>query len=55
MAEKRETAFTDAPETDKPINGPRRHTIRPLLITVLVFAALIGLYILGVTFLVPAD
>ncbi|WP_181311935.1 hypothetical protein [Nocardioides campestrisoli] len=43
------------PTTDQPLNGPRKGPWKPLLVTVAVFAVLIGLYLLGVAFLVPAD
>lgn len=45
----------EMPTVDKPLHGPRRGPWKPLLVTVLVFAVLIALYLIGVTFLVPAD
>jgi hypothetical protein len=39
------------PTSDQPLGGPRRSTLKPLLLTVLVFAILIVLYLLGTAFL----
>lgn len=37
----------ERPTRDQPLHGPRRSTLTPLLVTVLVFAVLVGLYLLG--------
>lgn len=37
----------ERPTSDQPLNGPRRSTLKPLLLTVVVFAVLIALYLLG--------
>jgi hypothetical protein len=37
----------ERPSTDQPLNGPRRSTLKPLLLTLVVFAVLIALYLLG--------
>lgn len=39
----------------RPINGEKRSPWKPLFITVLLFAALIVLYLLGAQYLVAAD
>ena len=39
--------YPDHPSTDQPLHGPRRSTAKPLLITLVVFAVLIALYLLG--------
>lgn len=44
----------ERPTSDQPLNGPRRSTAKPLLLTVVVFAVLIVLYFLG-TFVVNLD
>lgn len=41
----------DHPSVDEPLGGPRRSTMGPLLLTVVVFAVLIALYLLGTAFL----
>lgn len=35
------------PTPNQPLGGPRRSTIKPLLITLAVFAVLIALYLIG--------
>jgi hypothetical protein len=35
------------PTSNQPLNGPRRSTAGPLLLTIVVFAVLVGLYLLG--------
>ena len=37
----------ERPTTEQPIGGPRRSPWKPLVVTVLVFAVLIALYLLG--------
>lgn len=44
----------ERPTSDQPLNGPRRSTVKPLLLTVAVFAVLIALYLAG-TFVVNLD
>lgn len=39
----------------KPINGEKRSPWKPLLITIILFATLIVLYLLGTQYLVAAD
>jgi len=41
----------ERPTSDEPIGGPRRSTLKPLVLTIVVFAILIALYLLGVAFL----
>ncbi|MCW2815735.1 MAG: hypothetical protein JWN84_3190 [Nocardioides sp.] len=59
MPEREPTDHFDHPERprkDQPIGAPEpRSTLRPLLLTLAVFALLIGLYFLGAEFLVNAD
>lgn len=45
----------DRPTTDHPLHGRRRPLAGPVLITLGVIALLVVLYLLGVTYLVPAD
>ena len=45
----------DRPTADHPLHGRRRPMAGPLLITLGVIALLVVLYLLGVTYLVPAD
>jgi hypothetical protein len=40
---------------DRPLNGPKRSALKPLLVTVALFATLAILYLLAVEFLIPAD
>lgn len=44
----------ERPTVERPIGGPRRTPWKPLLVTIVVFAVLIALYLLG-TQLVRAD
>lgn len=37
----------ERPTVNQPIGGPRRSTLKPLVITIVVFAVLIALYLLG--------
>lgn len=39
------------PSVDEPLGGPKRSTMSPLLLTVVVFAVIIALYLLGTAFL----
>jgi hypothetical protein len=45
----------DRPTTDQPLHGRKRPLAGPVLITLGVIALLVVLYLLGVTYLVPAD
>jgi hypothetical protein len=45
----------ERPTVAEPVGGQRRSPLKPALITLLVFAVLIGLYLLGTEFLVSAD
>lgn len=37
----------ERPSKDQPLNAERRSTLRPLVLTLVVFAVLIALYLLG--------
>ena len=43
------------PTVNKPLNGPERSRVKPLLLLVAFVATLALIYWIGVTFLVPAD
>lgn len=43
------------PTVNKPLNGPERPRVKPVLLLIAFVAALALIYWVGVTFLVPAD
>ena len=43
------------PSVNKPLNGPERSRLKPLVLLIAFVATLALIYWIGVTFLVPAD
>ncbi len=43
------------PTVNKPLNGPERPRVKPVLLLIAFVATLALIYWIGVTFLVPAD
>jgi hypothetical protein len=44
----------DRPTTNHPLNGPKRPTWKPLIYLVLILAALVLIYLVGLAVLVPS-
>ncbi len=55
MTDERRDEDQDQPTVNTPLHGEKRGPLKPLLVTVALFATLALLYWLGVEFLIDAD